>query len=35
VRGSPSSGPNPSITDFGCDGSWAWAGVDVNAGTDG
>jgi Putative peptidoglycan binding domain len=21
-----------SITDFGCDGGWAWAGVDVNAG---
>lgn len=35
VRGSPSSGPNPSITDFGCDGGWAWAGVDINAGTDG
>ncbi|HEX2737793.1 MAG TPA: hypothetical protein VHP57_06620 [Acidimicrobiia bacterium] len=35
MRGSPSSGPNPSITDFGCDGGWAWAGVDVNVGTDG
>ncbi len=24
-----------SLTDFGCDGAWAWAGVDVNPGKDG
>jgi hypothetical protein len=24
-----------SLTDFGCDGAWAWAGVDVNTGIDG
>jgi hypothetical protein len=35
VRGSPPSGPNRSITDFGCNGGWAWAGVDVNVGTHG
>ena len=24
-----------TITDFGCQGAWAWAGIDVNAGQDG